>query len=629
MEFDKGMKLQEMDSKNIINSGVKVKKEYGDCIGCFDLQDKLKKANNKCACLELDNGKKDYVIHCLEGKVGLMELEKLVIADEVSKLKQRNEELEKSIRDSEEEHDKFSLLLIENRVLECEKKKAESDLEVWKVKCKELEVRVTELEKRPSAGTTKAGGDLHELCLGKKHHGGCLSSGFNVAGGQPSAAKIETEKNANQGSPPVSTPSVNCADNEGFMGGRRCKIKSSVIKGLDFSAERSPLQNFSPSTPGGNPPFGPIYIGDSDDDLEIGHAPVPAVDCKGQKNVKRPSGVAIPLESTSDVVDLTLKDNYEPVVEHQSDEEETSSFTAGQPSRMHKRRKLKKGVAHVVISESESDDDVPISRLRSMNHLRRSPDTPVMSRSVDGSCSGDNSRKPTPRRRLQRVGDIEDNMVSGKCSRKSSKNQSNLEKSENMNDTILEDEMEGDDSSSEGESLGGFIVEGSDDSDISGSNCNDMPEHDGSLSGGCSDESESVSESSMRYDKIISGFRRERKDKLKWEYESDMLADFGKSAELCMKAICVLYRQQTSEEKSCKATIHRNGRGFNQIHASSGTALAEFLTDGDPHGDMNKTVEEMRKFNSKGVEQCQKLVNHYSKQLFEIYKNEEDPFFHP
>lgn len=61
----------------------------------------------------------------------------------------------------------------------------------------------------------------------------------------------------------------------------------------------------------------------------------------------------------------------------------------------------------------------------------------------------------------------------------------------------------------------------------------------------------------------------------------------------------------------------------------SGSALAEFLTDGDPHTDTTKTVDQLQKFNPKGVEQCRKLATHYSKQLFEIYKNEEDPFFHP
>lgn len=293
----------------------------------------------------------------------------------------------------------------------------------------------------------------------------------------------------------------------------------------------------TPSNPSSRPPFEPIDISESDDDLDTVNIPLPAVDCKEQRKV--------------DIEEPPSKAKHEPIVEHESDEEETS-----QPLRTPKRRKVGRGVSQVV--SSESDDDIPISRLRRTNQLKRSLDTELMKRSVNDSCSGDNPKKLTRRRRLRKVGDIEGNSVSEKM---------NLRVSENMNDTLLEDEIEGDDSSSEGESLGGFIVDSSDVSDgDSVSNCDDESEHDGSVSGDCSDESESSSES-IRYDKIMSGLRRERKDKRKWEYESDMLADFGKSAELCMKAICALYRQQTSEEKSHKAALHRNGRGFNQTHA--------------------------------------------------------------
>ncbi|KAL0304380.1 UNVERIFIED_CONTAM: hypothetical protein Sradi_6306100 [Sesamum radiatum] len=196
-----------------------------------------------------------------------------------------------------------------------------------------------------------------------------------------------------------------------------------------------------------------------------------------------------------------------------------------------------------------------------------------------------------------------------------------------MSDIVSEDDIEEDCSSSEGESLGGFIVSTSEVSESdSVSNYKDPCEILDTSSGDCSRDSEHVSESSMEYDEVLSSLRRERKDKMKWEYEADMLADFGKRPELCMKAVCALYRQQTSEEKSCKSAILLNGRGFSQIHAFSGSALAEFLTDGDPHADVKKSVEELQEFNVKGVEQCRKLATHYSKQLFEIYKNEEDPF---
>lgn len=60
-----------------------------------------------------------------------------------------------------------------------------------------------------------------------------------------------------------------------------------------------------------------------------------------------------------------------------------------------------------------------------------------------------------------------------------------------------------------------------------------------------------------------------------------------------------------------------------------GSLLAEFLTDGDPHGPLKKSVEELEKHDPKALEYCSRLASHYSKQLFEIYKNKEDPYFLP
>ena len=57
--------------------------------------------------------------------------------------------------------------------------------------------------------------------------------------------------------------------------------------------------------------------------------------------------------------------------------------------------------------------------------------------------------------------------------------------------------------------------------------------------------------------------------------------------------------------------------------------MAEFLTDGDPNGDLNKTVEELKEYDKKGVKLCMTLAAKYSKQLFQIYQNEEDPYFLP
>ncbi|CAI9302496.1 unnamed protein product [Lactuca saligna] len=110
---------------------------------------------------------------------------------------------------------------------------------------------------------------------------------------------------------------------------------------------------------------------------------------------------------------------------------------------------------------------------------------------------------------------------------------------------------------------------------------------------------------------------RSKKDlNLKWDLEGDMLDDFGKDPELCMKAVCVLHRQQ-------------NARGFSQTDVLRANKVAEFLTDGDSSGDLNKTVEELRRYDTKGIELCMTLAVKYSNQLFEIYKNKEDPFFMP
>lgn len=57
--------------------------------------------------------------------------------------------------------------------------------------------------------------------------------------------------------------------------------------------------------------------------------------------------------------------------------------------------------------------------------------------------------------------------------------------------------------------------------------------------------------------------------------------------------------------------------------------LGDFLTEGDPEGDLKKSVEELQEHDPKAVELCRTLATHYSKQLFEIYQNKEDPFFLP
>ncbi|KAL4557018.1 hypothetical protein LXL04_035188 [Taraxacum kok-saghyz] len=173
------------------------------------------------------------------------------------------------------------------------------------------------------------------------------------------------------------------------------------------------------------------------------------------------------------------------------------------------------------------------------------------------------------------------------------------------------------------ESLDRFIVDSSESESESESESGS-----GSGSGG-RDSCDDSEDGSDGYKETLDKIRRKKELKTKWELEGDMLADFGKDPELCMRAVCALYRQQTEDEKAGLATIYLNGRGFSQFDAFRGSDVAEFLTDGDPNGDLNKTVEELERYDAKGVELCMRLAAKYSKQLFQIYQSKEDPYFLP
>ncbi|KAI3847982.1 hypothetical protein MKX03_001094 [Papaver bracteatum] len=116
-------------------------------------------------------------------------------------------------------------------------------------------------------------------------------------------------------------------------------------------------------------------------------------------------------------------------------------------------------------------------------------------------------------------------------------------------------------------------------------------------------------------------YRNRNNDReLKWKFEADMLSSFDEDPELCMKAVCALYRQQISE--GAKGLFHYSD-------ALRGTTLAKFLMDGACKGDLKKSAKELEIFDSKGVEDSKRIARSYSKQLFNIYLNKKDPYFHP
>ncbi|KAK3159700.1 hypothetical protein QOZ80_1BG0049990 [Eleusine coracana subsp. coracana] len=130
------------------------------------------------------------------------------------------------------------------------------------------------------------------------------------------------------------------------------------------------------------------------------------------------------------------------------------------------------------------------------------------------------------------------------------------------------------------------------------------------------------------YKEAIDCIGRKKKDR-DWNLEGDMLAAFREKPELCLKAVCALYRKQTEDEQLEKSALFHNKRGFNHIHATRASFIAEFLLDGDPHGPLMKTVDDLEAHDQCALKYCQMIASHYSKQLFAIYQNEEDPYFHP
>ncbi|CAL4952430.1 unnamed protein product [Urochloa decumbens] len=136
------------------------------------------------------------------------------------------------------------------------------------------------------------------------------------------------------------------------------------------------------------------------------------------------------------------------------------------------------------------------------------------------------------------------------------------------------------------------------------------------------------SDSEVDYADVMARIGRKNKAK-DWEFEGDMLVAFDEHPELCLKAVCALYRKQTEEEQMHKATFVHNKQGFNQIHALRGSRIAEFLLDGDLNGPLKKTISDLEEHDRYALEFCRRMASHYSKQLFAIYQNKEDPYFHP
>ncbi|KAM3294505.1 hypothetical protein ACQJBY_037422 [Aegilops geniculata] len=174
---------------------------------------------------------------------------------------------------------------------------------------------------------------------------------------------------------------------------------------------------------------------------------------------------------------------------------------------------------------------------------------------------------------------------------------------------------ESEDDSEEDGSMEEFI----DDSDCSENSADSIEEY--SVGPEESDNEETIED-------LMARIRGKRNAKSKdWEIQAEMQSAFDEHPELCLKAVCALYRKQTEEEQAEKATILHNKKGFSQIDARRGSQIAQFLLDGDAAGPLKKTAQDLEKYDGYALEFCHKMAFRYSKQLFAIYQKKEDPYF--
>lgn len=466
------------------------------------------------------------------------EMRRLVLEVEVENLKKMNKELERKIltihdvvrdEDEENEGDKFVQLMIENKVLECEKTKAETEVCSWKERVRELTSRVCELESKLSCTNEKVHEDVNVVLKG---------------------TKVES-----------------------------C---SQVRKRLTFEVDGCNDKKMAPSTPGvWRMPFsGVIDISDEDlDDLSK------VKKCSDLSDNDAKSQVIVSAKRKRSTNIVTSDDENS----NADEEEDMDGFKVHS---LNTRSAKRKRGAKIITSDDDAscDDNAPICTLVKTRPSSR------FTTDFDNEVEKNGSKRYLTRLRKSESQNIQD------------------KRGFDVNQTVClhGNSSSEEDSESEGESLGGFIVDSSD-----------------SISEGTSKCVDSFDESEDDYKVTLDKIGRKKVLNMKWDLEGDMLADFGKDPELCMRAVCALYRQQTEDEKASKETIHHNERGFSQPDAFRATKLAEFLTDGDPGGNLNKTVEELKQYDSKGIKLCMKLAAKYSKQLFAIYQNKEDEYFMP
>ncbi|CAN1158432.1 hypothetical protein LINPERPRIM_LOCUS11855 [Linum perenne] len=543
-----------------------------------ELEERIKKFEGRIVELEAEIATLNCEYDELKVKYKVLEGEKLVVVSELDALKAREAEVKERAEAAKEVQGTgvdLTKIEVENN---------DDDDELFQLKAENLTL---EHEKKKAENEAQVWKQMyHEL---KSSLGKSFEEGMTAEDGAT---------RSNHGTP----SSILQSQYKSSIGGHRSEGIGSkkARRSLFIEEEEKPTGKMAPSTPIDPKPSCPgiINLDDSDDEPDV---------IKAEMDVNHDKEKAKICSSRRIIVDETEKPPECCL--------EDDDMDVGLSSTPRATTSKRKRAANMVTSDSESDDDdIPLCKWKAKRFSKVSSDANGLSKTESPAKNDDDVRDSvTPRRRrLRRMSQCEQTINEQHATTEST----GVPKTkEDVEDITSEEEG----SECSGDSMKEFIVESS--SDVSDGS-------DGFHGDDASDSSEEADCNSQMHN-ILSKLRRSKDQKFKWELEGDMLADFGKDSELCMRAVCVLYRQQTADEKSSREALYTNGRGFNKFDAYRGSEIGGFLTGGDPLGDMVKSVEELEAHDYKGVEKCRELAFKYAKQVFQIYQNKEDPFFSP
>lgn len=531
-------------------------KESVDC-RCKELEEICQEKGERCLQLELELKKMRAEYQALEDKVKAYEADKLYFEKELEDLKRlnskfknqtfcfegnsqirivKNREQGSEIVELLEETDDCQLLqlMTENKVLEIEKKKAVSDAEIWKRKYMDLELCVLQTK------SALQGGSVH------------VDEKVKVA---TEASDLDSHSARSRGS--------ELNDNIGFEFSTGRNVKQQ----LSFKEERNPRRKMVPSTPAA-PISASVIIDLSDSDSEpLTYVANPASVDLASKKEDCISTHSVPGEALSGE-DLITSRGTSVKVSNRRDVEVQDDENGNLLSVSTPKRKRTLNMVTSDIDSDDEDDKVPIfKKMHPRVSITNDDKTCLNGLSLDTSPVVDNmTGAATPkRRRLRTLGQIEQKgMLEGCTTTKLETGKTKYCQGIPTAESVEDDDSEECQSDSEGDSLDEFIVDSSDDESGDDESASSKPVDESDKD---ADFDKNESEDDVDFGEILSQLQRRKNDKLEWEFEADMLAALGKDPKLCMKAVCALYRQQTSEEKADKKTYCNNGRGFNKLDA--------------------------------------------------------------